>query len=142
MNSPIQFKTTTPLVSNSMNRSPLRTSFVVITLALACFAPSSIVLATDLDGVLPGNNTADGSGVLISLTTGVNNSGFGFQALWSNVTGLRNTANGSQALRSNTEGTDNTATGFQALFSNTTINGLSGGGNTANGSQALKIGRR
>ena len=155
MNSPIQFKTTTPLVSNSMNRSPLRSSFVVITLALACFAPSSIVLATDLDGVLPGNNTADGSGVLISLTTGVNNSGFGFQALnhntsgsyntaegfqalWSNVTGLRNTANGSQALRSNTEGTDNTATGLQALFSNTTINGLSGGGNTANGSQALR----
>ena len=98
MNSPIQFKTTTPLVSNSMNRSPLRTSFVVITLALACFAPSSIVLATDLDGVLPGNNTADGSGVLISLTTGVNNSGFGFQALNHNTSGSYNTAEGFQAL--------------------------------------------
>ena len=132
-----------------MNRSPLRSSFVVITLALACFAPSSIVLATDLDGVLPGNNTADGSGVLISLTTGVNNSGFGFQALnhntsgsyntaegfqalWSDVTGLRNTANGSQALRSNITGSFNTATGYHALLKNT-----GGNFNTATGHQAL-----
>src|SRR5438046_10446044 len=116
MNSPIQFKTTTPLVSNSMNRSPLRTSFVVITLALACFAPSSIVLATDLDGVLPNGNTADGSGVLISLTTGVNNSGFGFQALNHDSSGNGNTAEGTNALFSLTTGTNNTATGTTALY--------------------------
>jgi hypothetical protein len=116
---------------------------------LACFALSPTAQATDVGGVLPGANTADGSGVLLNLTTGTGNSGFGFfalgndtsgsfntgigdDALLHNTIGNRNTAVGAFALDSNTAGTDNTATGFDALESNTL-----GFGNTANGNQAL-----
>src|SRR5438094_927809 len=68
--------------------------FFLILLLLACFALSPRAQATDLGSVVAGNNTADGSGVLVSLTTGVNNSGFGFQALNHNTAGTANTANG------------------------------------------------
>src|SRR5438046_8055787 len=119
MNSPIQFKTTTPLF--------------FLALMLACFRLSPRAQATDLGSVLPGNNTADGSGVLISLTTGVNNSGFGFQALNHDTTGSGNTATGYQALYNNTTGTTrDTANGVQALYSNTT-----GSNNSAIGWGAL-----
>jgi trimeric autotransporter adhesin len=123
---------------------------LLIVLTLVRFGPCPEALATDLGSVLPNGNTADGSGVLISLTTGSNNSGFGFEALLSNTmgdgntavgssalfintTGSFNTASGSGALASNTMGTANTATGQGALSSNTT-----GGGNTANGFGALQ----
>ncbi len=118
MNSPIQLKTTTPLL--------------FLMLVLACFGLWPRALATDLGGVLAGNNTADGSGVLISLTTGVNNSGFGFQALFSDTDGSYNTATGFRALYSNTDGVDNSAIGNAALFHNTT-----GYNNTAAGFKAL-----
>ncbi|SRR6266496_739136 len=121
--------------------------------------------ATDLGGVLPGGNNADGYRVLTNLTTGGFNTGsgwfslfsdqagsfntaFGAATLFSNI-GDGNTAVGTAALFSNTTGTGNTGTGLQALFSNTdgirnTANGVyalnhnvSGGGNTAVGYQAL-----
>jgi hypothetical protein len=66
MNPSIHFKTTTLLF--------------FIALALACFALSPRGQATDLGSVLPNHNTADGSGVLTSLTTGQNKSGFGLVA--------------------------------------------------------------
>jgi hypothetical protein len=101
-------------------------------ISLSCFGLSPKTQASDLGSVVAGNNTADGSGVLVNLTTGTNNSGFGFQALHNNSTGSFNTATGARALLSNTTGLGNTATGLTALQSNT-----SGGFNTATGDRAL-----
>src|SRR6266480_1390739 len=101
-------------------------------ISLSCFGLSPKTQASDLGSVVAGNNTADGSGVLVNLTTGTNNSGFGFQALHNNSTGSFNTATGARALLSNTTGLGNTATGLTALQSNT-----SGSFNTANGDSAL-----
>src|SRR6266568_3962055 len=114
----IQIKTTIP---------PL-----LILLLLVCFAFMQKAQATDLDSVLPNGNTADGSGVLVSLASGVWNSGFGFDALYRNTIGDVNTATGYQALNRNTIGTNNTANGVDALVSNTT-----GSINTAIGVSAL-----
>jgi hypothetical protein len=115
MNPLIQFKKLTPLL-------------------MACFALLPILKAfgTDLGSVVAGNNTADGSGVLVNLTNGIQNSGFGFQALHNNNTGSLNTAIGARALLSNTSGLGNTATGLTALQSNST-----GSFNTATGDRAL-----
>src|SRR6266513_3666198 len=106
-------------------------------ISLSCFGLSPKTQASDLGSVVAGNNTADGSGVLVNLTTGTNNSGFGFQALHNNSTGSFNTATGSRALLSNTaigdlSGEENTANGDSALYHNTT-----GTNNIANGFQAL-----
>ncbi len=79
-----------------------------------------------------GNNTAEGTSALFSLTSGTNNSALGFQALYHNRTGSSNTAEGSHALYNNTTGVQNTATGASALASNTT-----GSYNTAVGFSAL-----
>ena len=120
MNSSIQFRTTTPLL--------------LLILVLAWFGLSPKVLATDLGSVLPNSNTADGSGVLVSLTSGVNNSGFGFQALYHDTSGNANTAAGLRALFSNTTGSSNTANGDAALYNNT-----SGIRNTGSGDHALFV---
>jgi trimeric autotransporter adhesin len=77
-------------------------------------------------------DTAGGTNVLISNTTGTDSTGFGFQALEVNTTGAFNTAFGSDALVSNTTGGGNTASGVNALVSNTT--GIT---NTASGLNAL-----
>ena len=139
-------------------RSPLchscfRHSFLLISLSflLVCFAPCQMALAVSPapDGGYAGNNTAEGTSALFSLssgadntaigfqalfrnTSGTYNSGEGFRALFSNTTGVLNTATGVQALNSNTIGAQNTATGVNALFSNTTASY-----NTANGTSAL-----
>src|SRR5436190_1581449 len=154
---------TTLHVRKSSGRSPLRLGlprvqriwirrgFLLIPLALACFA-----LLPTAQGVFPapdggysfdntaegtdalfslttgGGNTANGAAALYSNTTGISNTATGFVALYSNTTGGANTANGVDALYSNTTGYDNTANGVQALFSNTT-----GYDNTANGDVAL-----
>jgi hypothetical protein len=98
---------------------------------------------------LCGNNTAEGTSALFSLTSGIWNTALGYQALFHDTTGDQNTAtgyqallsnttgghsvaNGAQALHNNTTGGQNTATGFRALFANTT-----GSANTGNGSEAL-----
>ena len=116
-----------PIQSKNTSICPL-----LIPLALACFALLPAVQATDLDSVLPGNNTADGFGVLVNLAGGTANSGFGFEALNQDTTGDGNTATGFSALKTNTTGDFNTANGDDALFANTT-----GDNNTASGASAL-----
>jgi len=132
-----------------MSRSRLRRALLLVPLALGCFALLPRAQATDLDSVLPNGNTAEGSGVLVSLTTGVWNSGFGFQALNHDTAGKINTAAGLRALFSDTTGSFNTATGVLSLFSNTSgffnsatgayslANNTIGNYNTANGYSAL-----
>jgi uncharacterized coiled-coil protein SlyX len=127
---------TTPLIRNSINRSPLRRGFLLIPLALAWFALSPTAQAQlpapTPDGGYPNGNTAEGTNALFSLTTGTNNTAIGFSALNNNTTGNFNTANGFSALQNNTTGSSNTANGDGALNNNTT--GIS---NTASGDGAL-----
>jgi Chaperone of endosialidase len=145
-------KTTNPLARNSISRSPLRYGLFLIPLVLAAFAFSPTAqaqLSPPPDGGYDGNNTAEGTDALFSLTTGTDNTAIGFDALYSNTTGDSNTAIGSQALVSNTTGIRNTATGFAALNSNTTgerntatgraalANNTTGNFNTADGQNAL-----
>jgi hypothetical protein len=145
-------KTKTPLIINSMSRSPLRYGLFLILLVLVAFALSPMAqaqLSPPPDGGYAGNNTAEGSDALFSLTTGTDNTALGFNALYSNTTGDSNTATGSAALISNTTGIRNTANGFAALESNTTgerntatgraalANNTTGNHNTANGQNAL-----
>ena len=128
-------KTKTALITNSMSRSPSRYGLFLIPLVLAAFALSPTAqaqLSPPPDGGYAGNNTAEGTDALFSLTTGTDNTAIGFNALYSNTTGDSNTATGSGALVSNTTGIRNTANGFAALGSNTT-----GERNTATGRAAL-----
>ncbi len=139
-------KTTTLPITNSMNSSPLRHAFLLAPLVLVCFGLSPIAQAAD--GDLGKGNTAEGSGALQSLTTGIHNTALGAQTLFSNSAGNFNTATGSQALKNST-GNNNTADGFQALFFNTTgfenaatgwralFHNTTGFHNTANGFAAL-----
>ena len=136
MKIPIKFKTTAPSL------------FIALGLTLACFGLVPNAHATDIESALPNGNTADGVGVLTSLTSGAWNSGYGYQALLTlttgslnTATGLRalrdnngdaNTANGMMALQSNTIGVENVAVGAQALVFN-----IDGASNTAAGTQAL-----
>ncbi len=127
-----------------INRSPLRRGLLLIPLALGCFALASAARAVSPppDGGYPGNNTAEGTGALLSLTSGNNNTAEGAGALQNLTTGTRNTANGAYTLFSNTTGSNNTADGFDALRYTTTIQYSSGlvkigQQNTAAGSQAL-----
>ena len=83
------------------------------------------------DGGYPGENTAEGSNALLSLTTGGFNTAVGWFSLKSLTTGSFCTAVGAGALLANTAD-QNTATGAGALLINTT-----GAENTANGAFAL-----
>jgi len=145
-------KTTTPLARDSISRSPLRYDLFLIPLVLAAFALSPAAqaqLSPPPDGGYDGNNTAEGTDALFSLTTGTDNTAIGFDALYSNTTGDSNTATGSGALMSDTTGVRNTADGFAALESNTTgerntatgraalVNNTIGNNNTADGHDAL-----
>ena len=126
---------TTPLARDSISRSPLRYGLFLIPLVLAAFALSPTAqaqLSPPPDGGYAGDNTAEGTDALFSLTTGTDNTAIGFDALFGNTTGDSNTATGSIALMSNTTGVRNTANGFAALNSNTT-----GERNTATGRAAL-----
>src|SRR6478672_13832571 len=114
----------------------LRTAILPLFIAfmLSCFGLSPKILAVvpAPDGGYPGNNTAEGTNALFSLTSGIDNTALGFEALFRNTTGNFNTAEGFGALFNNTSGTQNTATGVNALISNTT-----GSFNTANGVNTL-----
>src|SRR2546430_6380377 len=79
-----------------VSRSSLRRSFLVVALALGCFALSPTARAVDPppDGGYPGSNTAEGEDALFSLSTGVRNTAIGKTALHSNTTGAQNTATG------------------------------------------------
>jgi hypothetical protein len=111
-----------------------RLPFFLIPVILAGLAlsPMAQAVVPPPDGGYDGNNTAEGTDALLSLTTGTENTALGFNALYSNTTGGENTATGSTALISNTTGIRNTANGFAALQSNTT-----GERNTATGRAAL-----
>ena len=109
----------------------------LIPLAFVCFAlspaPKAFGVRPPPDGGYSGNNTAEGTHALFSLTTGVANTAVGFSALFHNTIGGDNTATGSTALYNNITGIDNTANGWQSLYSNTT-----GNSNTATGFVALQ----
>src|SRR5205809_7639835 len=110
MYKPIQLKSTTTLsVNNSISRSPLRLAFLLIPLALACFAlsPAAQGVLPAPDGGYPGENTAEGDDALFSLTTGADNTAIGFNALFSNTTGSDNIALGSSAGFNLTTGNNN-----------------------------------
>src|SRR5438874_11566082 len=101
---------------------------------LGCFAPCQMARAVTPapDGGYAGNNTAEGTSALSSLTSGADNTANGFQALFHNTSGTYNSGEGFRALFSSTTGVLNTATGVQALANNTTANY-----NTADGVHAL-----
>jgi hypothetical protein len=138
--SPIQCKTTTPRF--------LIAIALVLGFALSP-APTAFSVNPPPDGGYPGNNTAEGTDALFSLTSGIDNTALGFQALYRNTTGNYNTAEGFRSLFNNNTGANNTASGVQALFSNTTGNyntalgvntlyrNTTGPYNTATGWQAL-----
>jgi len=142
---------------NPINRSPLRSGFLLASVALTWLAFSSTARALNPppDGGYPGFNTAEGQKALFSLTTGVGNAAVGWYSLFSNTDGsfntalgagtllfnigdqntgegTQNTGIGTAALLFNTEGSNNTAVGVGALLSNTT-----GFANIAVGSFAL-----
>jgi hypothetical protein len=77
-------------------------------------------------------NTADGAFALFLNTEGTVNTGIGDRALFSNTIGSNNTATGATALFNNTVGSDNTANGATGLVNNTV-----GSDNTADGALAL-----
>src|SRR6266487_2920825 len=108
-------------VRNSISRLSSRSvlvAFVLVCLALLT-APTAFGVSPAPDGGYAGNNTAEGTSALFSLTSGIDNSGLGFQALYHNTSGNYNTADGVNALYRNTTGANNTANGVSALFSNT-----------------------
>src|SRR5207237_7746586 len=111
-------KTKTPFIINSMSRSPLRYGLFLIPLVLAAFALSPTAqaqLSPPPDGGYAGDNTAEGTDALFSLTTGTENTAIGFDALYSKTTRDSNTATGSQALVRTTTGGRHTANRFAAL---------------------------
>src|SRR5438270_6143565 len=130
MSRPLSLPTAASFVAALILQPRLLSSRLALSLAWVAFLPGA--QATDLGSVVAGNNTADGSGVLVSRTTGISNTGIGFQALNHDNTGSNNTACGFEALLNNTSGSNNTATGLNALQKNST-----GINNTANGSVAL-----
>src|SRR3954452_23314810 len=56
------------------------------------------------DGGYAGNNTAEGTSALFSLTSGTNNTAIGFRSLYHDINGSNNTAVGMNALFNNTTG--------------------------------------
>src|SRR5712691_11483326 len=142
----MKLKTMTTLTkTNSISRSPLRRGFVLIPLALACFALSPQARAVCQEGCLTSFNTVLGEDALFSLTTGQENTATGYQALYFNTTGNFNTATGSAALANNTTGNENTATGFHALLNNKTGNknialGFRAGSDLTTGDKNIDIG--
>ena len=98
---------TTLRLRKSSDQSLRRHGFLLpsLTLVLAwlALAPAARAqLSPPPGGSYPGENTAEGTDALFSLTIGVLNTANGFQALFSNTTGNANTANGVNALLSNT----------------------------------------
>ena len=82
-------------------------------------APKAFGVSPPPDGGYAGNNTAEGTNALLSLTSGINNTAVGFGALSNDSTGGYNVAVGSNALALNTSGNFNMAIGTEALHNNT-----------------------
>jgi len=100
--------------------SLLRLAFSLTTIAVMCFAflPLARAVSPAPDGGYVGGNTAEGTGALLSRTTGIWDTANGFEALKDDTTGSGNTATGFHALFNNTTGDDNTAVGRQAMLNN------------------------
>jgi hypothetical protein len=128
--------------------------FIMILSVLACLAflpqmHAAPEVAPPPDGCYPGFTTAEGCNALLSLTTGIANTGVGWFALSTNTDGSFNTGVGAGALDVN-NGNENTAVGTGALLLNTTganntavgafalINNTDGTGSTAIGNRALQ----
>jgi hypothetical protein len=116
---------------SQLKRTP--TFLIALLLVYPGLSPRAQAVNPPPDGGYPGQNTAEGTDALFSLTSGWYNTATGFHALYSNTTGGSNTAIGSIALASNTTGAQNTAIGSGALLNNTT-----GYNNTAIGEAALE----
>jgi hypothetical protein len=116
--------------------SPFKRGLLLIPVLVACLALSTGTQAVvpPPDGGYPGSNTAEGTGALQNLTSGVWNTALGFQTLFSDTTGSSNTATGLRSLFSNVNGVNNTGTGVLTLGANT-----SGFNNTAVGWSALRL---
>src|SRR5204863_1068047 len=89
----ITLQTATLRLTNSISRSPLRRVFFLIPVGLALFAlaPASRAVSPAPDGGYPGNNTAEGTNALFSLTTGGQNTARGGFPLSGHTTGNNNT---------------------------------------------------
>jgi hypothetical protein len=104
-----------------MNRSLLHRAFLLIPLALACFALSPATRAACEEGCdLSNGNTFLGDDALSSNTTGSGNTAIGSFTLQNNTTADLNTAYGWSALRRNTTGRSNIALGATAGLNLTT----------------------
>jgi Galactose oxidase, central domain len=77
---------------NLIPQSPLRLGFLLIPLALGCFAlsPAALAVTPARDGGYANQNTAEDEDALFSLTTGAANTAMGFDVLGSNTTGSDN----------------------------------------------------
>jgi len=113
----------------------VRHGWFLIAIVLACSAlfsaPKALAVSPAPDGGYPGNNTAEGTSALFSLTSGNSNTAVGFQALYLNTTGNYNTGIGDKAMQDD-KGAQNTGTGYGALIIN-----ITGRYNTASGGAAL-----
>ena len=118
--------------TNSITKSAITILSAVLLIGFFAFSQNMRAVTPAPDGGYAGNNTAEGTSALFSLTSGLDNTALGYQSLFHQTSGTYNTATGFRALFSNTTGTQNTATGLNALISNTI-----GGFNTANGVNAL-----
>src|ERR1700751_3982771 len=123
-----------------IGRTGLRRDLLLSLAALACFAlmpaSKSFAVSPAPDGGYPGNNTAEGTSALFSLTSGVSNTAVGFQSLYKNTNGKYDTAIGAKAAHDN-RAAQNTATGSGAIVSS-----ITGSYNTADGYGALGYGNR
>jgi hypothetical protein len=133
-----QLKTLVSCGRDPARSLPFRRGFLLIPLILVCFAlsPQMQAVSPPPDGGYAGGTTAEGNSALLSLTSGIYNSGFGIYSLLVNTTGNFNTglgagtlllnnapegtAVGAGALLSNTVGLNNTGCGTFALFSSST----------------------
>src|SRR5204863_80477 len=120
--------TTTPITTDSINRSPLRRGFLLIPLLFVCLALAPTARPLNPTGV---NNTANGSQALLHNTTPNFNDAVGAHALFSNVDGFSNNALGESALFHNIHGAANTAIGDVALANNDSTGKGLGNSNTA-----------
>jgi hypothetical protein len=125
-------------LTESIGRTALRRDLLLTLVVLACFALSPAREASAVspapDGGYPGNNTAEGTSALFSLTSGISNTAVGSRALYKNTTGKYNTAIGANAVHDN-RAAQNTATGSGAI-----VNSITGSYNTADGYGALGYG--
>src|SRR5438067_13525117 len=96
----ITFQTATLRLTNSISRSPLRRVFFLIPVALAlfAFAPAAEAVGPAPDGGYLGNNTAEGTNDLFSLTTGGQSTVLGGFSLFRVTLGNNTTPVGAGAL--------------------------------------------